>query len=49
MAAELCGERTAIAGSHPMRGGRHFAECEVVVAGGWNGVMLGLAARGLDL
>jgi hypothetical protein len=47
VAAEDCGDRAAIAGSHPMRGGRHFAECEVVEAGG--GVMLGLAARGLDL
>ena len=46
VAAEDCGCRTAIAGSHPMRGGRHFAECEVVE---WGGVMLGLAARGLDL
>ena len=47
VAAEDCGLRAAIAGSHPMRGGRHFAECEVVEAGG--GVLLGLAARGLDL
>jgi len=47
VAAEGCQGRTAIAGSHPMRGGRHFAECEVVEKGG--GVMLGLAARGLDL
>ena len=48
VAAEDCECRTAIAGSHPMRGGRHFAECEVVEAGG-GGVLLGLAARGLDL
>ena len=47
VAAVACGHRTAIAGSHPMRGGRHFAECEVVEASG--GVILGLAARGLDL
>ena len=48
VAAEDCEWRAAIAGSHPMRGGRHFAECEVVEAGG-DGVILGLAARGLDL
>lgn len=48
VAAEVCVRRAAIAGSHPMRGGRHFAECEVVEAGGC-GVFLGLAARGLDL
>lgn len=48
VAAEACGHRTAIAGSPPMRGGRHFAECEVVGAGGYS-VFLGLAARGLDL
>ena len=48
--AEDCECRTAIAGSHPMRGGRHFAECEVVPRGSRSAsVYLGLAARGLDL
>ena len=42
------GGGTAIAGSHPMRGGRHFAECEGVEEDAC-GVFLGLAARGLDL
>ena len=48
VAAEACDYRAAITGSHPMRGGRHFAECEEPEAVG-GGVNLGLAARGLDL